>query len=1066
MMIPVALAANYHKPLTKPYADTLYCAQVNGCGNGTSSSNTSASNQTLQQVVDKDPNLTSDIISTADIIARFFNGTGAYLDKVEINMSDDDTALYINSRAGTETAVLIDSVATTGTGLELNMEALTNGIGLYVHTDSEDFDGDSLARFYITGGEAVSGNVLEIENDGPGQGFVVTADESTINGDLVVNGKVSASNVSSDNGFYANGTKLTKAYDVVIGVSGQDYSCESVDVCCTDGDCSDEIEECNGKHCYLKKGNYTLTNPITITANTTVTGAGMHSTFITTYQYLPFVFRVNGSYTTIERLTVDGGKKSANMMDIYANKNQFREDITIQQVKLTGVEPTVASWILVAWDREQKPTSNLKNLVFDNIVVEGYSTLNRRTDNVAFSFVDGLTVTNSEFRNLGRVVSVFYSQKVLMSGNRFTNINDTASVGFQSSDAIFSNNIINTTGKILVISGSRNVTNIKILDNLLLSGAGIDADTTNNAYIKGLEIRGNTILNSLAPIAIEDDISDVIISQNYIKNASSAGIYVNGLGPYIISNNIIKNVNTGGASWQAIVTLADNGLITGNMIIDEEGASTDTCIRVTTTNNTLITNNFCQGISKCFTIGGTSDRTIWQNNNCNGGSISTGGTRTYIDNLKYTSNVPICDDFLEGKTVVNTSSGKYDISRCISNAWIKLNPNTDCSAIGSCPNIAYLMHGNDKQMFLPNLTVFNDGIGHGIFINQNGNGIAMRIDSESTTSNIVTIDDHQQGSIFQIRPTNNTDYGNFYMYRNLNSSATNTQLVYFKQDNILDDQNVLDIQQDGTGYGIFIDQNGDQTGLYIDSEATTDDKYGLKVDTVAGGADVALFTSGSSNYFRIRGHDETTARNWFYSNYNSGTTNSPVLVVQQDHKDDDQDALKIVQDGTGNGILIDMNNNATTSTTTGALAIENSKNVNQGLSIYTDMNSDSLNPLVSFNCDNNNFDQSCLTSKQDGTGDGITIDQNGNGFGLNVFSESSNRSGINIAMASTQYTAIDTNAWINSTQGFSTSGSTISDILTLNPGTAPGSPSQGDIYSSSVDNHLYYYNSTDWVEIA
>lgn len=42
---------------------------------------------------------------------------------------------------------------------------------------------------------------------------------------------------------------------------------------------------------------------------------------------------------------------------------------------------------------------------------------------------------------------------------------------------------------------------------------------------------------------------------------------------------------------------------------------------------------------------------------------------------------------------------------------------------------------------------------------------------------------------------------------------------------------------------------------------------------------------------------------------------------------------------------------------------------------------------------------------------------------------------------------------------------TINTLLHLTPGSTPGSPSEGDIYSNSSDHHLYFYNGTSWVQL-
>jgi len=63
--------------------------------------------------------------------------------------------------------------------------------------------------------------------------------------------------------------------------------------------------------------------------------------------------------------------------------------------------------------------------------------------------------------------------------------------------------------------------------------------------------------------------------------------------------------------------------------------------------------------------------------------------------------------------------------------------------------------------------------------------------------------------------------GSNYFYRNLTAASTAGPVVHVKQDHASDDQNAHTVYNDGTGYGQFLDQNGNATAQYIDSEATT-----------------------------------------------------------------------------------------------------------------------------------------------------------------------------------------------------------------------------------------------------
>jgi len=123
-------------------------------------------------------------------------------------------------------------------------------------------------------------------------------------------------------------------------------------------------------------------------------------------------------------------------------------------------------------------------------------------------------------------------------------------------------------------------------------------------------------------------------------------------------------------------------------------------------------------------------------------------------------------------------------------------------------------------------------------INQDNDEYGIDIDSEATTKagiHIVT----GQGATAARFLSNSECYtdlatditnatANNIFYRNLDAASTNCPLAMFFQDHATDDQDVVNIRQDGTGKGLFIDQNKNNYGIHIDSEATT--KAGLQID--------------------------------------------------------------------------------------------------------------------------------------------------------------------------------------------------------------------------------------------
>lgn len=146
----------------------------------------------------------------------------------------------------------------------------------------------------------------------------------------------------------------------------------------------------------------------------------------------------------------------------------------------------------------------------------------------------------------------------------------------------------------------------------------------------------------------------------------------------------------------------------------------------------------------------------------------------------------------------------------------------------------------------------------------------------SGSSNLVTLGTLPKLSINQTSTTGSA----ITVSRNLSAASTDSPLVYFYNENSGDDQNVLKIINDGTGNGIFIDQNGDGISLNIDSESASHNaitvaaKYGLQItQDISGGRGIYL-----------------------YRNLNEGG-NNPLLDLKDDHTAVTQPSARIVYDG-------------------------------------------------------------------------------------------------------------------------------------------------------------------------
>ncbi len=106
---------------------------------------------------------------------------------------------------------------------------------------------------------------------------------------------------------------------------------------------------------------------------------------------------------------------------------------------------------------------------------------------------------------------------------------------------------------------------------------------------------------------------------------------------------------------------------------------------------------------------------------------------------------------------------------------------------------------------------------------------------------------------------------------------------------------------------LFIDQDSDEIALEIDSEATTDTKYALKVVT-GQGAMLAEFLMGDGNaghcYLGLLPNNAYSGTFFFGRNLTAGSTDCPVVYMVNEHASDDQAVLEILQVGSGPAILV------------------------------------------------------------------------------------------------------------------------------------------------------------------
>ena len=207
-----------------------------------------------------------------------------------------------------------------------------------------------------------------------------------------------------------------------------------------------------------------------------------------------------------------------------------------------------------------------------------------------------------------------------------------------------------------------------------------------------------------------------------------------------------------------------------------------------------------------------------------------------------------------------------------------------------------------------------------VFVDQDGDGYGVLIDSEATTSNLFGLNVltgqgatcaqfQYSGNEYILLGQTNSANGSSFFYRNLAAASTAGAVVYIRDASATDDQAALGINQEGLGGGILlnmtlatggigidIDHDADNYGVRITSAATTNTMYGIQVLT-GSGATVANFEYSGSEFARLGMHDDANGSFWFYRNLEKADTSGPVVKIHDNHKDDDQGALHVLHDG-------------------------------------------------------------------------------------------------------------------------------------------------------------------------
>ena len=357
-------------------------------------------------------------------------------------------------------------------------------------------------------------------------------------------------------------------------------------------------------------------------------------------------------------------------------------------------------------------------------------------------------------------------------------------------------------------------------------------------------------------------------------------------------------------------------------------------------------------------------------------------------------------------------------------------------------NQALLITNNDTTNNPKVLGIQNEGTGRAVEIDQNGNGIGLTVLNSGTNNGIYVQQDGVMSS------------SNHALHVSSGTAQTTESLVYFRnyasgttqpvlevvQDHASSTANVMTIDNDGTGYGLYIQQDGVnsssnalriisdaiQTGSDLvvfkqDNASTTrivlnviqdGSGGGIQVDNNGSGEGVVVIQSAenASNDSALKVYSVVQQTNspLVYLSQNNASTTQPVLEVVQDHASSTANVIEIQQDGTGDGLYIDVNGDGGY-----AILVDHSSSndgiqvsllgeldaSSAGMKVYSNSiaqtntvglfqvfsgHADTTSSLIFAKQEHNSSIAKIIDLIQDGNGTAVEIENNGTGHGLYI----------------------------------------------------------------------------------
>ena len=569
-----------------------------------------------------------------------------------------------------------------------------------------------------------------------------------------------------------------------------------------------------------------------------------------------------------------------------------------------------------------------------NTIYEGYgAVINRATNPSVFfgsSIVNNYNVTFRGIKFVDNGISTstkssfIYAKSVNVSNwvienNEFWNMpNGTAAILLgHASTEYWATNVKVINNKFMYVHSGMgyNGDGLQFIGNYLVGGRGYPAGEGEGLDWNGMPSNGkggivsNNIIINFTEQSLDINGHHVVISNNVVTlrhdGATTTGINSYGNSYGVVSGNIIKLTDEtadSGIKIRNSGTLQGGQIISNNIIHSNSGVGKGITFAVNASKNIIIGNsliNLSSGL--WFSSTGSNNNMINSNyfNNVTE-KITNSNTSLNINNGFY-FNAPIMDpSYLDSKINLSWNNlTEYPVACPIGSYLTQLDDSVTCTTISSITNNLNVS-GNFTNDLIPQ-TTDTYSLGTTLLKWMKGWFVDLDVSNNVSIGGNLSVDGNvgigtrvttALLNLLQTATTGNT----IWAYRDLASDSTDSPVAFIEQDNAGDDQKALTVQQDGTGDGVLIDQNGAGAGLSVDSEA-------------GAGEDVLTLTNEETVTAQLGDPTQASGTYHFWRNLASATTVSPVMKVMQTNAGDDQPALSVGNDGTGNGIYVDQNGN-------------------------------------------------------------------------------------------------------------------------------------------------------------